>query len=161
MIRLKTAVLPEGAIKIGALVGGAAAQETQALYDYGILIGLAFQLQDDLLDSFGDPATFGKAIGGDIMENKKTYMLISALSKADSSQRREMQNWMSNPDPVREEKVEAMRRLFEATGARAATEDKVKELYDEAMSKLREMEIPAEGTRYFIDYADKLFKRNK
>ena len=161
MIRLKTAVLLAGAIKIGALVGGAAAQETQALYDYGILIGLAFQLQDDLLDSFGDPATFGKAIGGDIMENKKTYMLISALSKADSSQRREMQNWMSNPDPVREEKVEAMRRLFEATGARAATEDKVKELYDEAMSKLREMEIPAEGKRYFIDYADKLFKRNK
>ncbi len=161
MIRLKTAVLLAGAIKIGALAGGATAQDTQALYDYGILIGLAFQLQDDLLDSFGDPATFGKAIGGDIMENKKTYMLISALALADSGQKREIQAWLANPDPVREEKIEAMRDLFEATGARTATEKKVEELYDKAMSKLREMEIPAEGKRYFIDYADKLFKRNK
>lgn len=161
MIRLKTAVLLAGSIKIGALVGGAASQEVQALYDYGILIGLAFQLQDDLLDSFGNPETFGKAIGGDIMDNKKTYLLIKALAGADTNQKREIQAWMGNPDAVREEKVEAMRELFEATGARAATEEKVKELYDKAMSKLREMEIPAEGKRVFIDYANKMFKRDK
>ena len=101
MIRLKTSVLLGCALKMGAIIGNAPESDSEILYRFGINIGLAFQLQDDLLDSFGDPATFGKAIGGDIMENKKTYMLISALSKADSSQRREMQNWMSNPDPVR------------------------------------------------------------
>lgn len=161
MIRLKTAVLLATAIKIGSLAGGATAQETQALYEYGILIGLAFQLQDDLLDSFGDEATFGKAIGGDIMENKKTYLLIKALEGADAQQKRELTAWMHNNNAVREEKVAAVRDLFEVTGARTATEKKVEELFAQAMSKLREMEIPAEGKRCFIDYANKLFKRDK
>ncbi len=161
MIRLKTAVLLATSIKIGALAGGATVQETQALYEYGILIGLAFQLQDDLLDSFGDPATFGKAIGGDIMENKKTYLLIKAYEGADGQQKRELAAWMHNNDAVREEKIDAVRDLYEVTGARAATEKKVEDLFAEAMSKLREMEIPAEGKRCFINYANILFKRDK
>lgn len=161
MIRLKTAVLLATSIKIGALAGGATVQETQALYEYGILIGLAFQLQDDLLDSFGDPATFGKAIGGDIMENKKTYLLIKAYEGADGQQKRELAAWMHNNDAVREEKVDAVRDLYEVTGARAATEKKVEDLFAEAMLKLREMEIPAEGKRCFINYANVLFKRDK
>ncbi|MBQ2321537.1 MAG: polyprenyl synthetase family protein [Bacteroidales bacterium] len=161
MIRLKTAVLLATSIKIGALVGGATAQETQSLYDYGILIGLAFQLQDDILDSFGDPQTFGKAIGGDIMENKKTFLLLKAHEGADAQQRRELQAWMTNPEAVREEKVEAVKNIFEVTGAKDAAQQKVEQLFDQAMSKLREMEIPAEGKRYFIDYANKLFKRDK
>lgn len=161
MIRLKTAVLLATSIKIGALAGGATVQETQALYEYGILIGLAFQLQDDILDSFGDPATFGKAIGGDIMENKKTYLLIKAYEGADGQQKRELAAWMHNNDAVREEKVDAVRDLYEVTGARAATEKKVEDLFAEAMLKLREMEIPAEGKRCFINYANVLFKRDK
>ena len=161
MIRLKTAVLLATSIKIGALAGGATVQETQALYEYGILIGLAFQLQDDLLDSFGDPATFGKAIGGDIMENKKTYLLIKAYEGADGQQKRELAAWMHNNDAVREEKVDAVRDLYEVTGARAATDKKVEDLFAEAMLKLREMEIPAEGKRCFINYANVLFKRDK
>lgn len=161
MIRLKTAVLLAGSMKIGALVGGATAADTQGLYDYGILLGLAFQLQDDLLDSFGNAATFGKAIGGDIMENKKTFLLINALDNADAQQKRELQAWMANADAVREEKVEAVKNLYEATGARGLTERKVEDLFSQAMSKLREMEIPAEGKRFFIDFANKLFKRDK
>lgn len=161
MIRLKTAVLLATSIKMGALAGGATAQETQSLYEYGILIGLAFQLQDDMLDSFGNPETFGKAIGGDIMDNKKTYLLIKAYEGADAQQRRELQAWMSNPEAVREEKVEAVKAIFQVTGAKDATQAKIEQLFAQAMSKLREMEIPAEGKRYFIDYANTLFKRDK
>ncbi len=159
MIRLKTAVLLAASLKIGALIGGATAQDTQALYNYGILIGVAFQLQDDYLDTFGDEQTFGKVIGGDIMENKKTFLLLQAESKADSSQRKDLAQWLANNDAVREDKIDAVKAIYEATGARKATEDKIKSLFDEAMLKLKEMEIPAEGKRYFIEMANKLFQR--
>jgi geranylgeranyl diphosphate synthase type II len=146
---------------MGALIGGATAADIEALYEYGILIGLAFQIQDDLLDTFGDEETFGKAIGGDIMTNKKTYLLISALERGDTQQRRDLAQWMSLKDPIREEKIAGVRALFEQTGARKATEEKIEQLFSQAMSKLREMEIPAEGKRAFIDNAQKLFKRKK
>ena len=161
MIRLKTAVLLAASLKIGALVGGANAQDTQALYDFGIKIGLAFQLQDDLLDSFGDQATFGKAIGGDIMENKKTYLLLTAMDRSDSQQRKELLRWLGATVPNKDEKIQAVKKIFEATGARDVVEAEVENLFKEAMSGLREMEITAEGKRYLIDYANKLFKRNK
>ena len=95
MIRLKTAVLLACALKVGAMIGGASAADADALYDYGIHIGLAFQLQDDLLDVYGDPKTFGKNIGGDILCNKKTFLLISALSAASEEQRQVMEDWMA------------------------------------------------------------------
>ena len=95
------------------------------------------------------------------MENKKTFLLLKAHEGADAQQRRELQAWMTNPEAVREEKVEAVKNIFEVTGAKDAAQQKVEQLFDEAMSKLREMEIPAEGKRYFIDYANKLFKRDK
>lgn len=161
MIRLKTAVLLASSMKIGALAGGATSQDAKALYEYGTLIGMAFQLQDDLLDSFGDEATFGKAIGGDIMENKKTFLLINALGHSDAQHRRDLLEWIANRDAVREEKVDAVRGIFEVTGAREKTEAKVGQLFSEAMSKLREMEISAEGKRLLIDYAGQLFKRDK
>lgn len=161
MIRLKTACLIAGAMKIGALIGGATAADTTVIYDFGILLGLVFQLQDDLLDTYGDAATFGKALGGDIMENKKTYLALTALERANSKQRKELADWQQTLDPVREEKVAAVTRLFDDTGARKATEDKINSLYAQAMASLRTMEIPAEGKRFFIDYADWLFKRDK
>lgn len=159
MIRLKTACLIAGSMRIGALVGGASAADTKVIYDFGILLGLVFQLQDDLLDTFGDAATFGKALGGDIMENKKTYLALSAMELADAKQRKDLVAWQQTHDAVREEKVAAVTALFEQTGARKATADKISVLYDQAMSSLRVMEIPAEGKRFFIDYADWLFKR--
>ena len=161
MIRLKTSVLLAASLKIGALVGGAAAAEVKALYDYGILIGLAFQLQDDLLDSFGDQATFGKAIGGDIMSNKKTFLALTAYDKADAQHKRDMLNWMNAVDPVREEKIHAMKEIFEVSGAREATEAKIEEFYSKAMAKLRAMEIPAEGKRIFVTFAENLLHRQK
>lgn len=161
MIRLKTAVLLAGAIKIGALIGGGNAHDIEALYDYSIDLGLAFQLQDDLLDTFGDEKTFGKAIGGDIMENKKTYLLISALENADADQKKELLRWIGDTNAQRDAKVKAVRDLYEATGARKATEAKMEALYSKAMETLREMNISAEGKRFFADFGNMLLKRNR
>ena len=94
MIRLKTSVLLATALQLGAYLSGANAQQQEALYQYGINIGLAFQIQDDLLDVYGDPTTFGKAIGGDICCNKKTYILITALQRADNETRAELEHWL-------------------------------------------------------------------
>lgn len=161
MIRLKTAVLLAGAIKIGALIGGANDADIKSLYDYSIDLGLAFQLQDDLLDTFGDEKTFGKAIGGDIMEGKKTYLLISALQKASAEQRAELEQWLTAKDAPRADKVSAVRSLYESTGAKEATEKKMEELYAKAMNTLKLMEISAEGKRFFADFGDRLLKRKR
>ncbi|MCQ2202918.1 MAG: polyprenyl synthetase family protein [Bacteroidales bacterium] len=161
MIRLKTAVLLAGAIKIGALIGGANDADIKSLYDYSIDLGLAFQLQDDLLDTFGDEKTFGKAIGGDIMEGKKTYLLISALQKASAEQRAELEQWLTAKDAPRADKVAAVRSLYESTGAKEATEKKMEELYAKAMNTLKLMEISAEGKRFFADFGDRLLKRKR
>ena len=106
MIRLKTAVLLGCALKCGALIGGAGEEDAQNLYDFGINIGLAFQLKDDLLDVYGDEATFGKKIGGDILCNKKTYLLIHALKLAIGDTKEELKKWLNiSKDEFSEEKV--------------------------------------------------------
>ena len=95
MIRLKTAVLLAASLKIGAILAGATAEDSENLYHFGMHIGVAFQLQDDLLDVYGDPEVFGKKIGGDILCNKKTYMLIKALEHADEKQQEELNRWLN------------------------------------------------------------------
>ena len=95
MIRLKTSVLLAAALKIGACLAGASKEDADLLYDFGVSMGLAFQLQDDWLDVYGDPKVFGKNIGGDILCNKKTYMLITALAQADEEHKVELQRWLS------------------------------------------------------------------
>ena len=107
MIRLKTSVLLACALKIGAILAGAPVSDAEALYKFGEQIGLAFQLQDDLLDVYGDPEVFGKEIGGDIMCNKKTYMLINAFNRANAKQKKELQKWCSGEKFDRKEKVAA------------------------------------------------------
>lgn len=161
MIRLKTSVLLAGSIKIGAMIGGATDSEIERLYQFGNAIGLAFQLQDDLLDTFGDEATFGKAIGGDIMENKKTYLLISALEHANATQKRELMQWINAENPNRDEKISAVRQIYNATGVKQMTEDKIEALHNQALEILREMDIAAEGKRFFTDFANSLIKRTR
>ena len=146
MIRLKTSVLLAAALQGGAIIGGATAAEQQALYDYGIHLGLAFQIQDDLLDCFGDPQTFGKAIGGDISCNKKTYLLLSALQQADASQRSELQRWISQTTPS-VEKIEAMKELFIATRAREAAEQAIRRHTEQALDCLRQLPHNDESCR--------------
>lgn len=146
MIRLKTSVLLAAALQGGAIIGGATAAEQQALYDYGIHLGLAFQIQDDLLDCFGDPQTFGKAIGGDISCNKKTYLLLSALQQADASQRSELQRWINQAIPS-VEKIEAMKELFIATRAREAAEQAIRRHTEQALDCLRQLPHNDESCR--------------
>ena len=104
MIRLKTSVLLACSMKIGAILAGAPSEDANNLYRFGELIGLAFQLQDDYLDVYGDSKVFGKAIGGDIASNKKTFMLINALAKANETQRKELEMWIANTNVEDEQK---------------------------------------------------------
>ena len=116
MIRLKTSVLLACAQKIGAILAGASKQDQDNLYKFGEQIGLAFQLQDDYLDVYGDPKVFGKKVGGDIICNKKTYMLINAYNRADAEQRRELQHWMEAETFNSDEKVAAVTAIYNKVG---------------------------------------------
>ena len=112
MIRLKTSVLLAAALKIGACLAGASIEDAEKLYDFGVSMGLAFQLQDDWLDVYGDPNVFGKNIGGDILCNKKTYMLITALNQADDKQSEELQRWISATDAAPADKITAVTLIY-------------------------------------------------
>lgn len=136
MIRLKTAVLLAASLKIGAILGGASEEDAKRLYDFGMNIGVAFQLQDDLLDVYGDPAVFGKNIGGDILCNKKTYMLIKALERADQKQLSQLTGWLTAESCIPAEKIEAVTELYNEIGIRAICENKMREYYTCAMESL-------------------------
>ena len=125
MIRLKTSVLLACALKIGAILADASAEDADNLYKFGEQIGLAFQLQDDYLDVYGDSKVFGKEIGGDITSNKKTYMLINAFNKANDAQRKELTRWVSARDFDRNEKVDAVTRLYNEIGINQLAQDKI------------------------------------
>lgn len=125
MIRRKTSVLLGSALQIGAIIAGADEQAQQSLCEYGINLGLAFQIQDDLLDIYGDPATFGKAIGGDILEGKKTFAYIAALHAASPSQRKQLvQLLQSHPDSAMD-KIQAVTQLYDQLGVKQSCEEAV------------------------------------
>ncbi len=136
MIRLKTSVLLACAMKTGAILADAPAADADRLYQFGEQIGLAFQLQDDLLDVYGDPAVFGKAIGGDIASNKKTYMLINAYQLAGPSQRSELMRWITAVDFDRAEKVAAVTRIYDELGIRGLCEARINQYFDRASEYL-------------------------
>lgn len=136
MIRLKTSVLLACAMKTGAILADAPAADADRLYQFGEQIGLAFQLQDDLLDVYGDPAVFGKAIGGDIVSNKKTYMLINAYQLAGPSQRSELMRWITAVDFGRAEKVAAVTRIYDELGIRGLCEARINQYFDRASEYL-------------------------
>lgn len=144
MIRLKTAVLLAASLKIGALLGGASAEDANRLYDFGVQLGVAFQLQDDLLDVYGDPAVFGKNIGGDILCNKKTYMLIKALEHADAAQRSELDGWLNAGIFVPDEKIKAVTELYNRMNIRAICENKMRSYYIAAMENLHAVNVSEE-----------------
>lgn len=144
MIRLKTSVLLACSLKIGAVLGGASASDADHLYRFGIHMGLAFQLQDDLLDVYGDPAVFGKNIGGDILCNKKTYMLIQALRLADAVQAEELNRWINATDFEPAEKIAAVTRLYDAMNIRTLCERKMEQYNLQAEADLAAVSQPAD-----------------
>jgi len=161
MIRLKTSVLLACALKIGALLADAPQADADRLYRFGEQVGLAFQLQDDLLDVYGDPAVFGKAIGGDITSNKKTYMLINAVNRANDKQRAELMRWITAKTFNREVKVAAVTRLYDEIGIRQLCEQKINYYFEEARRTLAEVQVAGERKEALRAYMDELLHRNK
>ena len=161
MIRLKTSVLLACALKIGALLADAPQEDADRLYRFGEQLGLAFQLQDDLLDVYGDPKVFGKAIGGDITSNKKTYMLINAVNRANAEQRKELEQWIAAKDFDREEKVAAVTRLYDEIGIRQLCEEKINYYFSQARKTLSQVQVPEDRKAPLFTYMDDLLHRNK
>ena len=161
MIRLKTSVLLACAVKIGAILADASADDISNLYRFGEQLGLAFQLQDDLLDVYGDPKVFGKAIGGDITSNKKTYMLINAVNRADARQRSELMKWIEATAFDRDEKVRAVTALYDEIGIRQLCEQKISYYFDECRRYLAKVSVSDERKQMLLDYTNEMMERRK
>jgi geranylgeranyl diphosphate synthase type II len=136
MIRLKTAVLLGFALQLGAILAGAEKGDADKLYEFGVDIGVGFQLKDDLLDVFADQAKFGKQVGGDIISNKKTFLLIKALELAKGKDAEELNHWLSLREFDKGEKVAAVRALYEKLGIKSLTEAKMNSYFDAGFSQL-------------------------
>jgi geranylgeranyl diphosphate synthase type II len=141
MIQYKTAVLVAAAMKMGAIVAEASDQNADLIYEFGLNLGLAFQLQDDYLDAFGDPKTFGKQVGGDIIENKKTYLYLKAIAFAEKEESTQLQQLFSNQPEDNTAKIEAVKEIFNNSGASKATQDAIQDFTFKAFETLEKMNI--------------------
>lgn len=159
MIRLKTSVLLACAVKMGAIMAGASDEDAKNLYAFGEKLGLAFQLQDDLLDVYGDPKVFGKAIGGDITSNKKTYMLINAILRANNEQREELIKWITTDNFDKEEKIKAVTKLYNKIGIRQLCEKKINDYFAEALTYLEKVNVPEEKKTALQRFTDQMMHR--
>lgn len=159
MIRLKTSVLLACALKIGAILADAPAEDADILYKFGEQIGLAFQLQDDYLDVYGDSKVFGKKIGGDITSNKKTFMLINAFSHANEAQRQELEKWVNAKSFDREEKIAAVTRLYNEIGIDKMAQAKIAYYFEQSKKYLDAVQVPAERKEELQKYAQRMMKR--
>lgn len=160
MIRLKTSVLLACALKAGALIADAPEEDCELLYQFGEKIGLAFQLQDDYLDCYGDPAVFGKQIGGDICCAKKTFMLINAFNRANDAQKAELKRLLNNVNE-RKEKVAGVLALYDELEIPALCRERMETLYAEARRIFDSLPIDAERKQPLWNYAEKLLNRKK
>ena len=159
MIRLKTSVLLAAALKIGACMAGASVDDADKLYDFGVSMGLAFQLQDDWLDVYGDPKVFGKNIGGDILCNKKTYMLITALTQADDKQSEELQRWISATDAEPAEKISAVTHIYNEMRIGEQCMAMADSYYAEGLALLDGISLPAERKEMLKQFVCSLMNR--
>jgi geranylgeranyl diphosphate synthase type II len=159
MIRLKTSVLLGCALKAGALVAHADEEQTGMLYEAGVNMGLAFQLRDDVLDVWGDPITFGKEIGGDIMNNKKTYLLINAMQLAQGDDANELRHWLNDPYTTRVDKVRGVTALYERLGVRQLAEDAITRYNDLAITAFNQVKMSDDDKNAFVALANRLSGR--
>ncbi len=161
MIRLKTAVLIASALKIGAIMSGAKASDADLLYNYGINIGLAFQLKDDILDVYGNQDTFGKKIGEDIINNKKTFLLLKALETSNPEQRKELEKWIAKTEFDEVEKFEAVKKIYEELDIKTISESMVEKYYQSALECLSSIDVCDERKKELYLFAENLNKREK
>jgi len=160
MTELKTAVLIAASLKIGAILGGSSQRDAEDLYEFGKNLGIAFQLQDDLLDTFGDPAVMGKNRGTDIVDNKKTFLVIQALEAASPTQKEELIGWLKEKNFNPKEKIEAITAIFDALGVKELTENRIRSYYQHALTNLENLNRPEEGKTELNNFASFLMNRN-
>lgn len=161
MIELKTAVLIAASLKIGAILGGASQHDAGELYEFGRNLGIAFQLQDDLLDTYGDPAIIGKKVGTDIVANKKTFLMIRALENATTKQRAELTRWLTLKEFDSEEKIRAVTSIYDAMKIKEMTGKKILHFYEKALANLEHLNRPRERKSELFQFASYLMTRNK
>ena len=159
MIRLKTSLLLGYALKIGAILGGADTEDQENLYAFGEKMGLAFQLQDDWLDVYGDPKKFQKKLGGDIVDNKKTFMLIHAYELADDAQKAELDKWISAKNFQEAEKIEAVTHIYNIVGIGPLVQKKIEDMFTQALSCLDKVKVDNQKKAELRHFADKLLGR--
>ena len=159
MIQYKTAVLVAAAMKMGAIIADASTENANLIYDFGLNLGLAFQLQDDYLDAFGDPETFGKQVGGDIIENKKTYLYLKAMAFSNEKDAAELSRLFSIHPEDSTEKIEIVKELFNTSGASTATQDAIHDFTYKAFQTLEKMNISADKKEILKDFGENLMGR--
>lgn len=159
MIKLKTSVLVGCALELGAVLANAPKEDSRRLYDFGLNLGMAFQIMDDLLDVFGDAEVFGKQVGGDIITNKKTYLLLKALEEANEKQASELKWWMSNEAENVSEKVQAVTAIFEDLQVKEAAQKLMDRYYQKAIEALNLINVDEEKKEYFKGFADEIMQR--
>ena len=159
MIEYKTAVLVAAAMKMGALVAETSVQNADLIYDFGLNLGLAFQLQDDYLDAFGDPKTFGKQVGGDIIENKKTYLYLKAMEFSTSEEKAQLLHLFSIHPTDNTDKIESVKAIFNSSGASAATQQAIQDYTLKAFETLRNISIDNEKKDILRSFGENLMGR--
>jgi geranylgeranyl diphosphate synthase type II len=161
MIRLKTAVLLGSVLKIGAIVAGAGEADKKAVYDFGIDLGIAFQLQDDLFDCYGDVKVFGKMPGGDIADNKKTYLYLKALELASADDKKLLEGYFTMPKGRDDKKMQAVLDIFAKYDVRRIVTDIMTKYYENSLKHLDKIGVPEEKKAVLRNYADYLYNRVK
>ncbi len=161
MIRLKTGVLLGASMKIGAIIADASESDQNYLYDFGVNIGLAFQLKDDLLDVYGDSSQFGKKIGGDIICNKKTYLLIHAKNQAKGKIKADLEYWINAKDINSEQKVKKITEIYNSLGVKKTCEDAMTSYYKKAIASLEQVNVNSSKKQELRKLAEELMFRNE
>ncbi len=159
MIELKTSVLVAAAFQMGALIGGATDIEAEHLYAFGRNVGIAFQIQDDILDTFGDPEKFGKKVGGDIVQNKKTYLVLKSYEIANATQKTNLEKLMHTPTTNEEEKISAVKKIFQAVNVRAEAEKVMNDYLHIAFTHIDATPLSIEKKNYLKTWAEALMER--
>ena len=159
MIRMKTSLLLGYALKIGAMLGGGDQEDVENLYKFGEKMGLAYQLQDDLLDVYGDPTKFQKKLGGDIVDNKKTFMLINAYQRANQEQKAELDRWMNTQEFDSAEKIEAVTHIYNILGIDKLAQQKIEELFALSLQSLDKVKVDEAKKAELRAFANRLLGR--
>ena len=161
MIELKTSVLLAGAMQLGAIIADASVLDTEHIYQFGRHIGLAFQIQDDILDTYGNPEKFGKKVGGDIVQNKKTYLMLKALELADETQKKELDSLMTTEIENEMLKVSAVKNIFDDLNVKSFAEAIKEEYLEKAFEHLAAISVPKKKKKLLTDLANDLMMREQ